>query len=139
MTANFEDISTVLTDYFDALYDCDVEKLQRVFHSKAIYATADETPLLYRTMVEYMRVIAARQSPAARGEPRRDYIDAIHLAGENTALARVRCSIGTRDFTDFLTLVRTEGQWRIIAKVFQITERESQGAQHALREHQDHP
>lgn len=125
MTAAFQDISAVLTDYFDALYFCDVEKLQRVFHPKAIYATADETPLLYRTMEEYVPVVAARKSPASRGEPRRDYIDAINLAGENTAVARVRCSIGTRDFVDFLTLVRTEGLWRIIAKVFQIIERES--------------
>ena len=125
MTAAFQDISAVLTDYFDALYFCDVEKLQRVLHPKAIYATADETPLLYRTMEEYVPVVAARQSPASRGEPRRDHIDAIDLAGENTAFARVRCSIGTRDFVDFLTLVRTEGLWRIIAKVFQIIERKT--------------
>ena len=74
-------------------------------------------------MEEYVPVVAARQSPASRGEERRDHIDAIDLAGENTALARVRCSIGTRDFVDFLTLVRVEDEWRIIAKVFQIVER----------------
>ncbi|WP_108002691.1 nuclear transport factor 2 family protein [Mycoplana dimorpha] len=125
MSAAFQHISAVLVDYFDALYFCDVEKLQRVFHPKAIYATADESPLLHRTMQEYVPVVAARQSPASRGEPRRDHIDAIDLAGENTAVARVRCSIGTRDFVDILTLVRTEGGWRIIAKIFQIIERET--------------
>jgi hypothetical protein len=124
VTAAFRDISAVLTDYFDALYFCDVEKLRRVFHPRAIYATADEAPLLYRTMEEYVPVVAARQSPASRGERRRDHVDALDLAGENTAVARVRCSIGTRDFVDFLTLVRTEGQWRVIAKVFQIIVRE---------------
>ncbi|MEW6257760.1 MAG: nuclear transport factor 2 family protein [Pseudomonadota bacterium] len=124
MTSAFTDITDVLQAYFDALYFCDVERLQCVFHPRAIYATADETPLLYRTMEEYVPVIAARQSPASRHEPRRDHIDAIDLAGENTALARVRCSIGQRDFVDFLTLVRTDGRWQIIAKVFQIIERE---------------
>ena len=123
--APLQDIAVVLADYFDALYFCDVEKLQRVFHPKAIYATADETSLLYRTMEEYVPVVAARQSPASRGEPRHDHIEAIDLAGENTAVARVRCSIGKRDFVDFLTLVRTDGEWRIMAKVFQIIERES--------------
>jgi hypothetical protein len=121
----FREVSLVLTDYFDALYFCDTDKLQKVFHPKAIYASADESPLLYRTMAEYVPVVAARQSPASRGEARRDWIDAIELAGENTALARVRCSIGSRDFVDFLTLVRTDGAWRIIAKVFQIIERAS--------------
>jgi hypothetical protein len=121
----FQDICALLQDYFDALYFCDVEKLERVFHPQAIYATADETPLLYRT-AEYVPVVAARQSPASRNEARRDHIDAIDIAGDNTAVARVRCSIGSRDFVDFLTLVRTDGQWRIIAKVFQIIERQTQ-------------
>ena len=124
-SAAFSEIPLVLADYFDALYYCDVERLTRVFHPRAIYATADETPLLYRTMEEYFPVVAARQSPASRGEARRDHIDEIQLAGENTALARVRCSIGERDFVDLLTLVRVEGQWRIIAKVFQIIERQT--------------
>ncbi len=118
-------ITRLLTDYFDGLYDCDVEKLTSVFHPQAIYATADETPLLFRTMEEYLPIVAARQSPASRQEPRRDHIDEIQLAGDNTALARVRCSIGDRDFVDFLSLVRTDGQWWIIAKVFQIIERKA--------------
>ncbi|MFK0206300.1 nuclear transport factor 2 family protein [Agrobacterium sp. NPDC090283] len=123
MTTALNDICNVLQDYFDALYFCDVDKLQGVFHPRAIYATADETPLLYRTMEEYVPVVAARQSPVSRSEARRDHIDAVDLAGDNTAVARLRCSIGQRDFVDFLTLVRTDGRWRIIAKVFQIIER----------------
>ena len=122
MSAAIGDIRAMLRDYFDALYFCDVAKLQRVFHPQAVYATADELPFLHRTMAEYVPVVAARQSPASRNEPRRDLIDSIDLAGENTALARVRCSIGSRDFVDFLSLVRVDGSWRIIAKVFQIIE-----------------
>lgn len=81
--------------------------------------------MLYRTMDEYFPVVAQRVSPASRNDARRDVIESIEFAGENTAFARVRCSIGTKDFVDFLTLVRTNGAWRIIAKIFQITERES--------------
>lgn len=128
MNDAFDQLRQVIQDYFDALYDCDVQKLQRVFHPRAIYATADETPFLYRTMDEYFPVVAARQSPASRGEQRRDHIDGIDLAGDNTAVARVRCSIGTRDFVDFLTVVRVDGTWRIIAKVFQIIETRQQEA-----------
>ena len=122
MTTAFADIGVVLRDYFDALYFCDVTKLQCVFHPKAIYATADEIPLLYRTMPEYMPVVAARQPPASREESRKDHIDMIELAGENTAMARVRCSIGSRDFVDLLTLVRTDGRWQIMSKIFHIIE-----------------
>lgn len=127
----FADVHDLLRQYFDALYYCDLEKLDAVFHPQAIYATADETPLLYRDMPAYRQVIAQRRSPASRNEPRRDYVDSIEFAGDNTALARVRCSIGERDFVDLLSLVRTEGHWSIIAKVFQITEK--QGESDALR------
>lgn len=113
-------IDNVLQRYFDALYFSDADAIGQIFHPRAIYATADETPPLYRSMSEYVSVIAARQSPASRGEPRRDFVDSVELAGENTALARVRCSIGERSFVDFLSLVRDNGEWRIIAKVFQI-------------------
>ncbi len=122
MSAHRTAITHLLQNYFDALYHCDTRLLERVFHPRAIYATADETPLLYRTLAEYLPVVAARESPASRREPRRDHIDAIHVAGENTAMAQVRCSIGSRDFVDFLSLVRVDGEWRIIAKIFQIIE-----------------
>jgi len=124
MTA-FAAVTDVLETYFDGLYHADTDRLAIAFHPKAIYATADETPLLYRTMDEYFAAVAKRVSPASRDEPRRDVIDSIEFAGENTAFARVRCSIGTKDFIDFLTLVRTDGAWRIMAKIFQITESES--------------
>ena len=124
MTA-FAAVTSVLETYFDGLYHADTAKLTVVFHPRAIYATADETPLLYRTMDEYFPLVAKRVSPASRDEPRRDVIEAIEFAGENTAFARVRCSIGTKDFVDFLTLVQTECAWRIMAKVFQMTERET--------------
>jgi len=123
--SDFSAVTGVLETYFDGLYHADTERLAAVFHPQAIYATADETPLLYRTMDEYFSVVAKRKSPASRGESRRDVIDAIEFAGKNTAFARVRCSIGARDFVDLLTLVQTDGAWRIMAKVFQIIENET--------------
>lgn len=123
--SNFAEVSEVLETYFDGLYHADASRLAQVFHPKAVYATADETPLLHRDMDSYLAAVAKRVSPAARGQARQDHIDAIEFAGENTAMARVRCAIGERQFTDFLTLVRDNGTWRIMAKVFQIKTTES--------------
>lgn len=121
MSTAIADLNAVIQDYFDALYHCDTGLLQKVFHPKAVYATADETPLLHRTMAEYVPVVAARISPASRGEARNDAIDEIQLAGDNTAFARVRCTLAGNDYVDFLTFVRDEGTWRIMAKVFQMS------------------
>ncbi|MCF4099663.1 nuclear transport factor 2 family protein [Maritalea mediterranea] len=117
-----EALLPVLQDYFDGLYTCDLDIFKRIFHPRAVYATADETPLLYRDMPTYFEVLAQRQSPASRGEERHDVIDQIQFAGANTAFAQVRCRIGTKQFVDFLTLVREGGQWKIMAKIFHIQE-----------------
>ncbi|MEH6523310.1 nuclear transport factor 2 family protein [Sulfitobacter sp.] len=121
----FAAVIGVLGTYFDGLYHADTDRLAIVFHPKAIYATADEVPMLHRTMDEYFPVVAKRVSAASRNEPRHDVIESIEFAGDNTAFARVRCSIGTKDFIDFLTLVRTDGTWRIMTKIFHMTERTS--------------
>lgn len=127
MSEPFDEVAAVLRTYFDALYTCDLGLLDRAFHPRAIYASADEPDLLVRDMAQYFPVVAAREPPAARNEARRDRIDAIRFAGENTAFAEVRCSMAGRDFVDFLTLVRVDGAWRIMAKVFHFTPRDKQG------------
>jgi len=119
-------VEDVVQTYFDGLFFADVDRLASVFHPRAVYATADETPALIRSMDEYFRVVAARQSPASRNESRRDHVDSVEFAGPNTALARVRCSIADRDFVDLLTLIRVNDRWQIIAKVFQISEQPRQ-------------
>lgn len=120
MTDERAAVDDLLRRYFDALYFSDADAIGRIFHPRAIYATADEDPPLYLSMREYVAVVARRPSPASRGEARHDVVESVEFAGENTALARVRCSIGDRRFLDFLSLVRDHGEWRIIAKLFQI-------------------
>ncbi|MGP3687481.1 nuclear transport factor 2 family protein [Streptomyces sp. IBSNAI002] len=111
-------VAVALTTYFDGLYESDTDLLAGVFHPAAVYASATEGELLHLSMAEYLPMVAQREPPVARREPRRDRIVSIEFAGPVTALARVECAIGERRFTDLLTLVRVEGRWQIIAKVF---------------------
>ncbi len=117
-----DEIARVIDAYLDGLYECDINTLDTVFHPRAIYATTDEAEPLYRDMDEYFPVVAARQSPASRHEARSGAIDDIQFAGDNTAFVRLRCTMAGRDFVDFLSLVRENGRWLIIAKVFHFTE-----------------
>lgn len=116
------EVAEVLATYFDGLYHSDSGRLKAVFHPKAVYVTASEAArggeLVHLTMAQYFTIVDARPSPAGRGEVRRDRIDSIDFAGPETAFARVTCAIAPKVFTDFLTLVRVEGRWQIIAKVF---------------------
>lgn len=116
--AGFAEIAAVLALYFDGLHHSDAGKLGQVFHPQALYACATEGSLTHLAMDDYLPMVAQRPSPASRGEPRRDRILSIEFAGPVTALARVECAIGHKRFTDLLSFVRLDGNWRLIAKVF---------------------
>jgi hypothetical protein len=116
--AALSEVHGVLGRYFDALHHSDATALMTIFHPGAVYATATDGTVICLSMDEYSAVVAARESPASRGEGRSDAIESVEFAGPVTALARVRCSIGPKRFTDLLTFVRVDGRWQIIAKVF---------------------
>jgi hypothetical protein len=125
------DVEKVLGQYFDGLYYGDTELLGQVFHPGAVYATATEGKgdgeLLLLTMGEYFPVVRQREAPSKRGEVRRDRIVSIEFAGPVTALARVELSMGPRRYWDYLTLVRVEGRWQVISKVFHFETVEDEG------------
>lgn len=116
--APFGDVVAVLQVYFDGLHHSDTQRLRRVFHPQAVYATATGGEPLVLRMDEYFAIVDARPSPASRGEDRTDRIVSIEFAGPVTALAKLRCSIEPRHFTDLLTLIHVGGRWQIVAKVF---------------------
>lgn len=122
MDTGFQAVAAVLGTYFDGLYHSDTRRLAAVFHPKAQYVSVTEGTLLYRDMAEYFPVVDARPSPASRGEVRRDEIVSIDFAGPVTARAVVRCAIGPKNFTDCLTLIRLDGRWQVISKVFHYEE-----------------
>jgi Putative lumazine-binding len=116
--ADFAAIHSVLQLYFDGLYHSDTRRLAQVFHPQALYATAvGDQPIVWR-MGEYFPVVDARPAPAASGQARTDRVLSIELIGPVTALAKLQCSIGTKHFTDLLTLIHVDGRWQVISKVF---------------------
>ncbi len=121
--ARCAEVVAVLEDYFDGLHHSDTERLRRVFHPQAVYATASHGQPLILGMEDYFPIVDARPSPASKGERRTDEIVSIAFAGPLTALVTLRCSILPRHFVDLLTLVHVDQRWQVIAKVFDWEER----------------
>ena len=114
-------IVDLLKRYYDALYRCDTALLATVFHANAQYFTASSGELLHLDMNSYFPIVEKRTSPESSGEPYTFSIESIELAGAVTAIARMHCSMLAKDFIDLLTLIKLEGEWKIIAKVFHYT------------------
>ncbi|MEN8404948.1 nuclear transport factor 2 family protein [Acinetobacter seifertii] len=112
------EIQQQLEQYFDGLYFCDVQLLNNVFHSDAIYINITEQPVLRLSMAEYFPIVASRISPASKRQTRQDKISSINLIHERLALVHVECVIHSKYFYDALTFVFEDGKWKIISKVF---------------------
>lgn len=115
---DFVDIAAVLQDYFDGLYHGDTARLRRVFHPQAVYACATDGTALVLRMDEYFPIVDARPAPATCGDARTDRILSIEFVGPVTALAKLECSVRPKHFSDLLTLIRLDGRWQVISKVF---------------------
>lgn len=119
---DFAGVTKALQLYFDGLHFSDTGRLRRVFHPEAHYFCATSGQLLHLDMPAYFPVVDRRASPASQGHARADRIVSIEFAGPVTALAKVECAIPPKRFTDLLTLVKLDGRWRIVAKVFHFVE-----------------
>ena len=108
----------VLKKYYDALYRCDTELLSRVFHSSAQYFTASGGELLHLDLKTYFPIVEQRISPQSSGEAYGFSIDSIEFVGDVTAIARMRSSMLSKNFIDLLALIKIDGKWQIISKVF---------------------
>lgn len=122
MTASADEtaVGHLLDRYIDALYAGSAEALGDVFHPEGIYATAQGGDLLRLAIPDYLTLVAGRAKPDDRREAA---IDAIEVVGGTMAFARLRCTLFQRDYVDFLTLLKTEGRWWVMAKLFHYDER----------------
>ena len=121
MQSEYAQIAKALQPYFDGFYNGDVVALRRIFHPACHLYNAGEGRLADDNMETVYARVANRASPASNGEPRHDAILGIDISSPVCALARVRIAIGARLFTDYLNLLKIDGEWRIIAKVFSWT------------------
>ncbi|QNW98937.1 nuclear transport factor 2 family protein [Acinetobacter seifertii] len=112
------EIQQQLEQYFDGLYFCDVQLLNNIFHSDAIYINVTEQPVLRLSMAENFPIVASRISPASKRQTRQDKISSINLIHERLALVHVECVMHPKYFYDALTFVFEDGKWKIISKVF---------------------
>ena len=58
--------------YFDALYYCDTEKLDAVFHETSSLFDADEGKMFVEPIASFSDDVGSRTSPASKGQKRED-------------------------------------------------------------------
>ena len=113
--SDHETIVGLLNDYFDGLFEGDVEKLRSIFHDDAWLKGNN-----YRkTLNEWLEAVANRPIPRDEGMEYNFNIQSLEIIGDQ-AMAKVDAPLLAAHFIDFLGLLKEDGQWNIVNKMFTV-------------------
>ena len=124
MSGEIEAVETVVRTYLDGLYEGDTAKLGKAFHEVSHLYSVSDGGVADLPREKWFEFVKGRESPKARGLARTDRIVSIDLSGPETAFVKVECSIHPRYFTDYLTLLKLNGGWKVVSKTYRTDVRE---------------
>ena len=125
MDKSYAQIAEALQSYFDGFYECDVAKLKQIFHDRCHLFSATDGSLADDDMEAVYKRVASRTPGAKTGEVRLDRILSIDMSGPEAALVKLQIAIGPKLFTDYLSLLKLDGRWKIISKTYTYVPREA--------------
>jgi len=122
MQSEIVEVEKTLRTYFDGLYEGDTKKLGEAFHPAShLYSVSSEGAAADLPRADWFKAVESRPSAKSKGDERRDRIVSIDFSGPATAIAKVECQLPPRYYTDYLTLLKIDGRWQVIAKAFHFT------------------
>lgn len=113
------EIKTLLNNYFDVIHAQDMNLFDQVFHKNSCLYSAQEGNLVIRPYDIYREIVAGRESPAQKGNTRRDKVLMVDQISPTLALAKVQLEMFGGIMQDYLNLVFLDGQWWVMAKMYE--------------------
>ena len=117
-------IEATIQTYFDGLYEGDTVKLASVFHPTSSLTWDQEDKLMVISRDAWLQAVRDRPSSKSRELARDDAILLIDQSGPTTAFVKVKCQIPPRYFHDYLNLIKSDGKWVIVQKIYAVEVRQ---------------
>lgn len=111
-------IITLLDNYFELMHTQNMDLYDQVFHESSSLFGVPDGALNIRSAAVYKDAMLNRKSPAEKGEARRDEILFVDQLNDTHALARVQLEMMGGVMQDYLSLLKIDGHWIIIAKTW---------------------
>lgn len=111
-------IITLLDNYFELMHTQNMDLFDKVFHETSSLFGVPDGAFNIRSKEVYRDAMLNRQSPAEKGEARRDEILFVDQLNENLAVARVQLEMMGGVMQDYLSLLKIDGNWIIVAKTW---------------------
>lgn len=113
-------ISACISTYLDGLYEGDADKIAEVFHASSALTYEEQGTIRIVPRDEWLHAVRNRLPPREQQLPRHDLILQIDQSAPGTAFVKLRCAVSPRHFTDYLSLLKLDGRWQIVQKVYAI-------------------
>lgn len=123
MGNQLSDIEHAIHAYLDGFYTGDVDKLAQVFYPGCALTQSVDGVLQVISRDRWLEIMRQRPSPASLGLPRCDEILVIDVVDDFTAHVKLKCAIPPRYFTDLLALLKVEGRWQVVQKIYATRDR----------------
>ena len=124
MAGDIEAVEKVVWTYLDGLYEGDTGKLAQAFHEVSHLYSMSDGAVADVPREKWLEFVKGRASPQSKGLQRTDRIVSVDFSGPETAFVKVECSIHPRYFTDYLTLLKLNGGWKVVSKTYRTDVRE---------------
>lgn len=114
---DYEDVLAVVNGYVEGLKTGDVTQLRKTFHKDAVMYGHLETELSGRSIDNlYTYVEEFGAAPNIK-----THLDVLHKT-PTTAVVRIEmeADAANEDFTDYHSLIKIEGEWKVVAKLFHL-------------------
>ncbi len=115
-----KDLLNAVDVYLDAIYYCDVKKLDAVFHPDSSLFDADGGKVFVEPIKSFRADVGSRPSPAGRGQKRVEEILCIDWLSPISATVKLRLQAHENIFVDHLAFVKGEEGWQIVSKVWHL-------------------
>ena len=117
MQVDWAGIEEAIQLYFDGLYHSDVEKLKQAFHPSAQVIGHFQGPFAVMSLDDFLGVVGGTPPPSESGEAYDMKIVMVDQVAEEAVVKVEDLYMGLR-FTDYLTLMKIDGTWKIINKAY---------------------
>lgn len=114
------DLTAAIQTYFEAIHECDVEKLNAVFHTQSSLFDADNGTIFVEPIDSFSNDVAGRTSPASVGQELEAEILLIDYLSPISATVKIRIRAHKNVFVDHLGFVKGTDGWQIVSKIWHL-------------------
>ena len=112
-------VKAVIQNYMDGTYKAEIDKLKGVFHEKAVMNGYLGPDCLLADPSGFVADIASAPSMESKGDKYQAEIESIRIEGNVASVIVSETGFrGEGTLVDFFHLIKVDGKWSIISKLF---------------------